>query len=75
MPNTLNNPTTQLRIWQQNLNTSSDAQHCVISGPTTAHDWDIVAIQEPTIDARERPTTGMLYTPRTDIHTPKDREL
>lgn len=52
MPNTLDNPTTQLRIWQQNLNTSSDAQHCVISRPTTARDWDIVAIQEPMIDAK-----------------------
>ncbi|KIK36104.1 hypothetical protein CY34DRAFT_95010 [Suillus luteus UH-Slu-Lm8-n1] len=52
MPNTLDNPTTRLRIWQQNLNTSSDTQHCVISRPTTARDWDIVAIQEPTINAK-----------------------
>ncbi|KAG2029087.1 hypothetical protein BDR03DRAFT_881859 [Suillus americanus] len=50
MHNTPGDPTTRIRIWQQNLNTSLDAQHCVLSGPTTACDWDVVAIQEPTID-------------------------
>lgn len=50
MSSTPNNNMIQLRIWQQNLNTSPDAQHCVISGPDTARKWDILAIQEPTID-------------------------
>ena len=52
MSNTPDNPVVCLRIWQQNLNTSSDAQQCMLSGPSTAHDWDIIAIQEPTIDAK-----------------------
>ncbi|KAG2051751.1 DNase I-like protein [Suillus hirtellus] len=43
---------TRLRIWQQNLNTSSDAQHCILSRPSAARDWDIIAIQEPTIDTK-----------------------
>ena len=50
MLNTTNNHPVRLRIWQENLNKSSTAQHCILSGPITARDWDIVAIQEPVID-------------------------
>ena len=52
MSNTPDKSAIRLRIWQQNLNTSPDAQHCVLSGPDTAREWDIIAIQEPTIDTK-----------------------
>ena len=42
---------TSLRIWQENLNKSATAQHCILSGPFTAKEWDVVAIQEPVIDS------------------------
>lgn len=36
----------QLRIWQQNVNTSPIAQHDLLIG-ATPDDWDVIAIQEP----------------------------
>ena len=41
----------RLRIWQQNLNKSLAAQLTLLNGPIAAQ-WDVVAIQEPTIDHR-----------------------
>jgi len=50
MSNTPDNQSVRLRIWQENLNKSDIAQHCILSGPITAKDFDIIAIQEPCID-------------------------
>ncbi|KAG2058412.1 hypothetical protein BDR06DRAFT_876038, partial [Suillus hirtellus] len=33
-------------IWQENLNKSSTAQHCILSGSFTAKEYDIITIQE-----------------------------
>lgn len=41
----------QLCIWQQNLNKSLAAQLTLLNGPIVAQ-WDVVVIQEPTIDHR-----------------------
>ncbi|KAI5990748.1 hypothetical protein EDD15DRAFT_2131389, partial [Pisolithus albus] len=40
----------RLRIWQHNLNNSSIALFSLINS-TLADHWDIVALQEPPIDA------------------------
>ena len=39
----------QLKIWQQNLNTSHIALHSLLNNKPT-DDWDIVALQEPPVD-------------------------
>ena len=39
----------QLKIWQQNLNTSHIALHLLLNNKPT-DDWDIVALQEPPVD-------------------------
>ena len=45
-----NNQTlTGIQIWQQNLNNSPAAQLLLINGPV-ANQWDILALQEPTMD-------------------------
>ena len=49
MSNNITDNTTRIRIWQQNLNTSPIAQHSLLNSPI-AHDWDIIAIQEPHIN-------------------------
>ncbi|KAF9235753.1 hypothetical protein BU15DRAFT_20990, partial [Melanogaster broomeanus] len=49
MNNTTQNNSTQLRIWQQNLNTSRTAQLSLLNGPL-ANNWDILALQEPHIN-------------------------
>ncbi|KIK77856.1 hypothetical protein PAXRUDRAFT_48592, partial [Paxillus rubicundulus Ve08.2h10] len=38
-----------LRIWQQNLNGSDQAQHSLLNGPGISH-WSILALQEPHIN-------------------------
>jgi len=40
---------TQIRIWQQNLNTSHIALHS-LTNDRIADNWDVVALQEPPID-------------------------
>ncbi|KIJ12630.1 hypothetical protein PAXINDRAFT_82556, partial [Paxillus involutus ATCC 200175] len=49
MSNTNQQNTTRLRIWQQNLNTSRDAQIPLLNS-LSADDWDIIALQEPHIN-------------------------
>ena len=44
-------PIHRLRIWQQNLNKSTAAQHSLLNGPI-ANQQDVIAIQEPAIDHR-----------------------
>ena len=39
----------QLKIWQQNLNTSHIALHSLLNNKI-ADDWDIIALQEPPVD-------------------------
>ncbi|KAG2030454.1 hypothetical protein BDR03DRAFT_878192, partial [Suillus americanus] len=74
-----NNPTARLRIWQQNLNTSSDAQHCILSGPQTARDWDVVAIQEPTTGTKGNtgatPDWHVVYPTQRYTHTKRSRAV
>ncbi|KIJ06330.1 hypothetical protein PAXINDRAFT_92183, partial [Paxillus involutus ATCC 200175] len=41
--------TTRLRIWQQNLNASRDAQIPFLNS-LNPDDWDILALQEPHIN-------------------------
>ncbi|KAG1805297.1 uncharacterized protein BJ212DRAFT_1283778, partial [Suillus subaureus] len=40
---------TQIHVWQQNLNASLLAQHSLLNS-SIAHNWDIVALQEPHIN-------------------------
>ncbi|KAF9233166.1 hypothetical protein BU15DRAFT_54274, partial [Melanogaster broomeanus] len=55
--NSTNQPqTTQLRIWQQNLNSSKTAQLSLLEGPKSTQ-WDILALQEPYIDPRKNTTS------------------
>ena len=42
-------PIDKLRIWQQNLNTSNIAQLALLN-TTNPADWDVIALQEPTIN-------------------------
>ena len=39
----------EIKIWQQNFNTSPTTLHSLTSNPTTGN-WDIIALQEPPID-------------------------
>jgi len=39
----------QLKIWQQNLNTSYIALHSLINN-NIADSWDVIALQEPPVD-------------------------
>ena len=50
MPYTLEPTPLRLRIWQQNLNKSSPAHYDLINSPLHK-DWDLLALQEPYIDA------------------------
>jgi len=54
-----NETLTRLRVWQQNLNASLLAQHSLLNSPI-AHDWDIVALQEPHINSMKN-TISSLY--------------
>ncbi|KIJ11402.1 hypothetical protein PAXINDRAFT_27822, partial [Paxillus involutus ATCC 200175] len=47
---------TQLRIWQQNLNTSRIVQLSLLNS-RVAKDWDIVALQEPYINPMKNTTS------------------
>ena len=66
---------TSLQIWQENLNKSATAQHCILSGPFTAKEWDVVAIQEPVIDTlgntKATPDWNVIYP--TARYTQQDR--
>jgi exonuclease III len=44
-----NPPTVNLKIWQQNLNTSLTAQEALLNNPEIAN-WDILVLQEPHIN-------------------------
>ncbi|KIK37438.1 hypothetical protein CY34DRAFT_92743 [Suillus luteus UH-Slu-Lm8-n1] len=65
MYNTTNDEAVRPSIWQENLNKSGTAQHCILSGPFTAKDYDIVVIQEPVIDflgnTRATPDWNIIY--------------
>ena len=50
MPYTIEPPPTRLCIWQQNLNKSDKAHYDLINTPLHKN-WDILALQEPYIDA------------------------
>ncbi|KIK75161.1 hypothetical protein PAXRUDRAFT_173568 [Paxillus rubicundulus Ve08.2h10] len=50
MSSTTSANTMHLRIWQQNLNTSPLAQHSLLTSSPIAKDWDIIALQEPSIN-------------------------
>ena len=50
MPYTIEPLPTRLRIWQQNLNKSDKAHYDLINTPLHKN-WDILALQEPYIDA------------------------
>ncbi|KIJ10228.1 hypothetical protein PAXINDRAFT_29025, partial [Paxillus involutus ATCC 200175] len=52
--------TTRLRIWQQNLNASRDAQTALLGGPFT-NDWNIIALQEPYINTVSNTTSTSKY--------------
>jgi len=75
MNDTPNQETTHLHIWQENLNKSSTAQHCILSGPFTVKNYDIVALQEPHIDhlgnTRATPDWNVVYP--THKYTHKSR--
>ena len=71
MSNTTNANTASIRIWQENLNKSATAQHCILSGPFTAKDWDLVAIQEPAID--DLGNTKLEATPDWNVLYPSHR--
>ncbi|KIJ06853.1 hypothetical protein PAXINDRAFT_91380, partial [Paxillus involutus ATCC 200175] len=49
MNNRRQDKTTRLRIWQQNLNASKDAQIPFLNG-INPDEWDILTIQEPYIN-------------------------
>jgi len=52
---------------------------CVLSGPETARDWDIIAIQEPTIDAkgntRATPDWHVIYPTHRYTHSKRSRAV
>lgn len=48
----------QLRIWQQNLNTSPFAQHDLLNSAKPT-DWDVLAIQEPAISSNLKLAIGI----------------
>jgi len=72
------NPTS-LRIWQENLNKSATAQHCILSGPFTAKEWDVIAIQEPVIDdlgnTKATPDWNVIYPSYKYTHQSRTRAV
>lgn len=79
MSNTPSNEAVRLRIWQENLNKSSTAQHCILSGPFTAKEYDIVAIQEPFIDllgnTKATPDWNVIYPTQRYSHQERSRAV
>jgi len=79
MSNTPDNQSVRLRIWQENLNKSDIAQHCILSGPITAKDFDIVAIQEPCIDdlgnTKATPDWNIIYPTHRYTHCSRSRTV
>lgn len=79
MRNTPDNQAVRLRIWQENLNKSESAQHCILSGPFTAKDYDIVTIQEPCIDplgnTKATPDWHVLYPTHRYTHHSRSRAV
>ena len=68
-----------LRIWQENLNKSATAQHCILSGPFTVKEWDVVAIQEPVIDnlgnTKATPDWNVIYPSARYTHQDRSRAV
>jgi len=68
-----------LRIWQENLNKSPTTQHCILSGPFTAKEWDIIAIQEPAIDdlgnTKATPDWNVIYPTHRYTHQDRPRAV
>ena len=68
-----------LKIWQENLNKSATAQHCILSGPFTAKEWDVVAIQEPVIDnlgnTKATPDWNVIYPSARYTHQDRSRAV
>ena len=82
-PSSMNSQTNtniaSLRIWQENLNKSATAQHCILSGPFTAKEWDIIAIQEPVIDnlgnTKATPDWNVIYPTQRFTHQARTRAV
>jgi len=82
-PSSMNSQTNtniaSLRIWQENLNKSATAQHCILSGPFTAKEWDIIVIQEPVIDdlgnTKATPNWNVIYPTQRLTHQARTRAV